>query len=370
MTDNRVYEIAFASLRGINRTLAGEFLARVGTEKAFFDATERQLGAMMGFGNKLFDGGYRQSLLDKARREADFVEAHGIHTLYYTDPGYPSRLADADDAPLLLYTLGNCDLNRGHLVAVVGTRHATPYGVEFVKQLVADLARKSAEPITIVSGLAFGIDAAAHDASLRCGVPTVGVLAHGLNTIYPAQHRTMAAEMVRTASGGMLVTEYGSSDPVHKGNFVARNRIVAAMTDCTIVAESARKGGALITAKLASGYNRDVFALPGRTSDRYSAGCNSLIAANMAALVEDADDILAAMRWPLAEAAPEQPSLFVELSSEEQAVVDFLTDKGEAHITQLTMALGMNVGRLMSLLIDMEFKGLILTFPGGKYRLA
>lgn len=363
-----VYKIAFASLRGINRVLAGELLARTGSERTFFDMSERQLGSVMGFGNRLFDADYRRQLVERAVGEADFVVSSNVRALYFTDDDYPVRLADADDAPLMLYALGSTDFNAGRFVGIVGTRHATPYGLDFVSRLVKDLSATMAEPLTIVSGLAFGIDAAAHSASLKSSVPTVGVLAHGLNMIYPAQHRSMAADMVR--GNGALITEYGSGSVVHKGNFVARNRIVAGLCDCLVVAESAQKGGALITANLASGYNRDVFALPGRISDRYSAGCNALIASNVAALINDAAGLIKAMNWPEKAVVATQRDLFVELSSEEQAVVDFLTERGEGQLNQLAIALNLNAGRMMSLLIDMEFKGLILTFPGGKYRLA
>ncbi len=367
-SENLAYEIAFASLRGVTPAMARELLARIGSEKDFFEATQSQLGALMGFDNRLFDNDYRHKILEAAWLEADFVVANSVHTYYFNHTDYPSRLVDVPDAPLMLYSLGSADLNQGHMVSVVGTRHATPYGIDFVNRLVADLSEQLAEPLTVISGLAFGIDAAAHTAALKHSVPTVGVLAHGLNTIYPAQHRSIAAEIVRT--NGLLLTEYSSAAPIHKGNFVARNRIVASLADCVIVAESASKGGALITANLAEGYGRDVFALPGRTSDRYSAGCNKLIANNIAALVSDAGDVIKAMRWHVKDAEPQQKFLFPELSSEEQAIIDFLTEKGEAQLNQLVVALGQSAGRLMAVLIDMEFKGLLLTFPGGKYRLA
>lgn len=368
MESDLPYRIAFASLRGINRIMAGELLARVGDERRFFEMSERQLSVAMGFKSKLFEDGYRKRLIERSEREADFVVSSNIRTLYYKDEGYPTRLSDADDAPLMLFSLGDCDYNRGHFVAVVGTRHATPYGIAFVNHLVDDLSRQLAEPLTIVSGLAFGIDVAAHSSALKAGMPTVGVLAHGLNTIYPAPHRQIAADMVR--NGGGLLTEYGRSEAIHKGNFVARNRIVAGMVDCVVVAESAEKGGALITANLASGYNRDVFALPGRTSDRYSAGCNSLIASNVAALVTEASDIIRAMNWPFKSEEAVQQTLFADLSPEEHAIVDYLTQNGEAQLNRLSIALNCNVGKLMSLLIDMEFKGVVLAYPGGKYRLA
>ncbi len=367
--ENRLVDrMAFASLKGITPALAREILARTGTEKNFFAASERQLGTIMGFGNRLFSDNYRQQLLEKARREADFVTANNIRCLYFTDDDYPQRLTDIDDAPLMLYALGKTDLNNGLTIGIVGTRHASPYGLDFVGRMVASLKDKVAEEITVISGLAIGIDAAAHKAALKSGLPTAGVLAHGLNTIYPAQHRSLAAEIIRNE--GILLTEYRSDAPIHKGNFIARNRIVAALCDALIVAESARKGGALITARLASGYNRDVFALPGRTSDRYSEGCNRLIANHTAALVQDADDIIEAMRWRVKAETPRQLTMFPELSPEEKTVIDCIRNKGEAHITQLTMALNAPVSKAMGLLIDMEFKGLIMAYPGGNYRLA
>lgn len=366
--DPIVYRMAFAALKGINSALAQEILDRTGSEEAFFNASASQLGAMLGYGIKILDDTYRAQLLEKAAREADFVAAHNIATLYFTESDYPARLTDCEDSPLMLYGAGRCGLNDRLSVGIVGTRHATPYGLDFTERLVRGLAESLEEPPVIVSGLAFGIDIAAHRAALKYGLPTVAVLAHGLNTIYPAQHRQTAAQIVR--SGGMLLTDYTSADAVHKGNFIARNRIVAGMCDCLVVAESAEKGGALITARLAADYNRDVFALPGRTSDRYSAGCNHLIATSTAALVTGADDLIAAMGWKKKETQSVQKELFESLSEEEQAVVDYLTLHGDAQINQLTVALNQSAGKLMGLLIDMEFKGLVIAFPGARYRLA
>lgn len=363
-----VYRIAFASLKGINRTLAGELLARIGSEDDFFAATDSALASVMGVRTKIFDRAYRDSLLEKAKKEADFIAAHSITPLYFADADYPGRLDDCEDAPLMLYATGSCDLNKKVTLGIVGTRHATPYGADFTDKLVKCLAESLEEPPVIVSGLAFGIDIAAHRAALKYGLPTVAVLAHGLNTIYPAQHRQTAVSIAR--SNGLLLTEFTSSDPVHKGNFVARNRIVAGLCDCLFVAESAVKGGALITAALASDYNRDVFALPGRISDKYSAGCNKLIANNSAALISDPENLIDAMGWQRKAQQSEQQALFEELQPEEQAVVNYLTEKGEARVNQLSIALDISVGKLMALLIDMEFKGLLIAYPGAKYRLA
>lgn len=363
-----IYQIAFASLRGINRTLAEELLTRIESEERFFTLSHRDLIDTIGFDNKLFDRKYRDEILAKASIETEFLNKHpNIRAIYFTDEAFPRRFADCEDAPIMLYMAGECDLNAAHIVSVVGTRHATPYGNSFVSSLVEDLA-SSMENIVIVSGLAYGIDITAHRAALRAGIPTIAVLAHGLNTIYPATHRNTAVEMVQ--NGGGLITDYRSSDAIHRGNFIARNRIVAAMSDCTIVAESAKKGGALITARLASGYCRDVFALPGRTSDPYSAGCNHLIATNTAALITNADDLITAMRWAPRKKEGEQTEMILELTDEEQSVVEYLTQHGEAQINTLCVSVNIPIARLMGILIDMEFKGLILSFPGSKYRLA
>lgn len=362
-----IYKIAFASLRGITRRLAEDILARIGDEKTFFTIPERQLSAVMGCSNRLFADSYRSSLLKNAEKEAVFISNNAVKAIYFSDSCYPSRLNECDDAPLLLYGLGDCDLNSTHIISIVGTRHATPYGTDFVIRLVEDLAKKL-DNIVIVSGLAYGIDIVAHRAALHCGVPTVAVLAHGLNTIYPAAHRSTAADIVKT--NGMLLTDYMTQDTLHKGNFVARNRIVAGLSDCTVVAESAIKGGALITAGIASAYHRDVAALPGRTSDRYSLGCNKLIADNTAALISDAGSLIAMMGWSARPQEGDQSVIQLALSPEEESIINHLTEKGEDDINHLCVALNMPMHRLMPLLVDMEFKNLILTFPGGKYRLA
>lgn len=365
--DDLAYRMAFASLRGINFVLAREFLSRLGSEQAFFEASEQTLSSLNGgVRSRLFARNYRDDILATARREVDFVAANSIHTLYHTDPSYPRRLLEAEDAPLMLYGLGETDLNASVSIGIVGTRHATAYGNAFVDNLIEGLAKKLAVKPLIISGLAFGIDIIAHRAALREGLPTIAVLAHGLNTIYPAQHRTTAIEIVR--SGGMLVTDYRSSDPIHKGNFLARNRIVAGMVDCLIVVESAAKGGALITARIANGYSREVFAVPGRLGDRYSAGCNRLIATNQAHLITGADDLIEVMGWPVREEEPTQLELFPALSPTDRAIIDLLVERGEARPADIAIDLGMSVGKVMAALVDLEFKGRVTAFPGGLYR--
>lgn len=364
--DHLTYQIAFSSIRSLTPELANAILDRIGSEERFFEITESQLSAAMGFKSRIFSDSFRAKTLDEAVREAAFVTSNSISSIYFSDPLYPQRLLECSDAPLMLYGLGNCDLNDARFISIVGTRHATVYGNDFVNRLISDLAERLDDKLVIVSGLAYGIDIAAHRAALKHGIPTVAVLAHGLNTIYPAPHRATAVEIVK--SGGMLLSDYRSIDTVHRGNFLARNRIVAGLCDCLVVAESGSRGGALVTARLASGYNREVMALPGRISDKYSLGCNALISSNIASLLSSADDLIAMMGWKTKETEGEQKELFVTLTPEEEAILEVMTQKGDVVINDLTARIDIPVARLMALLIDMEFRSLIVHIPGGRYR--
>lgn len=351
----------------MNLTLGRELLRMVGSEREFFALSETRLRYLTQSKARIYSDDYRARVLAEAAAEAIFIESNNIRPIYFTDPAYPRRLLECEDAPLMLYGCGNLDINDCRMVGIVGTRHATPYGLDFTRRLVEDLAAKVSN-LVIVSGLAYGIDIAAHRAALRANVPTVAVMATGMNTIYPAEHRADAMEIA--ARGGLLLTEYGHMAQIHKGNFVARNRIVAGLCDCIVVVESAEKGGALITANLGVGYNRDVFALPGRIGDPYSAGCNRLIAGSMAMLVRDAEDLCRAMRWPMREARDEEsPCLPMELNSDESQIVNFLEQHSDASLAQLTSATGFGVGKLMSILIDLEFRGIVIALPGGRYQI-
>lgn len=370
--DSRLtYRIAFSSLRGMTISLARTMLPRVVDEATFFTASSRQLAAMMGTGSRLFDDDYRRSVLEAARREVDFILDHNVTPLYWADEAYPTRLLNCDDAPAMLYVSGDTDLNSPHILSIVGTRHATSYGTGFISTLVADLASRL-DGLVIVSGLAYGIDVAAHSASLAASVPTVGVLAHGLSTIYPAAHRSIAADMVRR--GGMVLTDYRHDAPVHRGNFLARNRIIAALSDATLVVESAEKGGAIVTARIAQSYCRDVFALPGRVVDPYSRGCNRLISTHVAQAVQDATDVISSLRWTERPAIGSQQKLFSpsapSLSPDESSVVTYLTSSPDASINPMAVALNIPVHRLMAMLVDLEFQGIVRALPGGRYRLA
>lgn len=354
-------------MKGVNASVAREIVARAGSVENFFEASEGALTALMGYRNRLVERAYRDEAVEKALHEADFISDNGIKAVSFSDEDYPRRLAECDDAPAMIYCLGNCDLNNSRYVSIVGTRHATSYGIELTGAIVEGLCSLLPEPPVIVSGLAFGIDIAAHRAALSSGAPTVAVLGHGLNTIYPAAHRQVAVEIAR--AGGMLMTEYRSDNVTHRGNFLARNRIVAGLCDCLVVVESANKGGAIVTARIAADYSREVMAVPGRVNDRYSQGCNRLITRNVAALVQGAEDVVGLMGWPKKKQDGEQAELFPELSDEEQVVVDLLTQEGDLPMAQLSATLDLPAHRMMSLLVDMEFKGLVAQVPGGRYRL-
>ncbi len=361
-----IYRIAFSGLQGMGIDLARKLLDVVGSEERFFAMSEKELRSLTRGRSKIYSDDYRRDCLNRAVQEEAFVREHGISATYYTDGTYPHRLLEAPDAPVMIYTLGKCNLESKHVISVVGTRHATQYGIRFCDTLIGELSQRLPE-LVVVSGLAYGIDIAAHRAALKHHVPTVAVLPRGLNRIYPAAHRSDAVAIAK--SGGMLLTDYTSQDQVQKSNFLARNRIVAALSDCTVVVESAGTGGALVTASLAMSYNRDVMAVPGRCGDEYSAGCNKLIATNKAALITCADDLMAAMRWEGARQAPQQLDLFPELTKEEQAVVNAVREHGEIHLNALADVLGQPVYKLMSVLVELDCKNVIATLPGCRYTL-
>ena len=360
------YRIAFASLQGMGVDLARKLLDVVGSEERFFAMGEKELRALTRGRSKIYRDDYRREHLERAQREEAFVKEHNINAVYYTDEAYPHRLLEAPDAPVMFYSLGRCDLESAHVISVVGTRHATQYGIRFCDTLIGELSQRLPD-LVVVSGLAYGIDIAAHRAALKHGVTTVAVLPRGLNRIYPAMHRNDAIAIAR--NGGMLLTDYTSQDEVQKSNFLARNRIVAALSDCTVIVESAGAGGALVTASLAMSYNRDVMAVPGRCGDEFSVGCNKLIATNKAALITGADDLMAAMRWESAVPQPQQLNLFPELTKEEQAVVDVIRSHGEIHLNALADALHQPVYKLMSVLVELDCKRIIATLPGCRYSL-
>ena len=364
-----LYRMAFAGIRGMGVELAQRLLDVVDSEKEFFAMSDSDLKSITRSSSKVWERAHRDEMLRKAERELEFVESKNIKVLYFTDADFPLRLLNASDAPVLLYTIGSCDLNAKHVISIVGTRRSTHYGAAFCDKLVEGLSLLLDNDLVIVSGLAYGTDINAHRAALKYGIPTVGVQACGLNKIYPANHRNDAAHMVQ--QGGAVVSDYTSQDVIHSVNFLARNRIIAALSDCTVVVESAVKGGSLVTANIAASYSRDVFTVPGRVNDEFSMGCNRLIMNNQAAAITCAEDLLKAMRWE-SKLVPEKAKeleLFPQLTKEEQTVVDTLRKQGDLHINDLAGLMALPIYRLMAILVELDTKGVIATLPGCRYSL-
>lgn len=356
------YQIAMTMIRGLGDITARGLLAKLGSPEAFFKEKSSILNKLVNHGDLLADDSVRTEALKRAEKEIKFIENHHINTYFFTKKDYPYRLKECNDAPLMLYSKGDKDLNSGHFISIVGTRKATPYGKQMCEQIIADLAISQPQ-LTIVSGLAYGIDVCAHKAALKNKVRTFGVVAHGLDTLYPQNHRSIAVKMVENNGG--IITEFPSGTKLDPAYFVKRNRIIAGLCDMTLVVESAIKGGALITAKLANDYNRDVFAVPGRIGEEYSAGCNYLIKTNQAVLAESASDIEKFMGWESKGKATQQV-LFYDLTEEEKLIIENLR-KETLHINVLSKVIDLPVQKTMSLLVQIEFKGLVTSLPGNMF---
>lgn len=367
-TDTLKYNIAVSLLPGVGLRRARRLIGFFGSAEEVFRATEADLAAIPNIGKETLQAllAGRAAALRRAERETDFVIGHQLDTYFYQDDNYPYRLRECPDAPLLLYGKGNLHLNGSHILAVVGTRMPTDRGKEYCRRIVSDLAR-AVDDLTIVSGLAYGIDITAHRAAIEAGIPTLIIPGHGLDRIYPATHRNTAIQALE--QGGIL-TEYMSGTNPDKQNFVARNRIIAGISDATLVVESKTKGGSLLTADMANSYSRDVFALPGRADDEQSRGCNDLIKKNKAALVETAEDIILAMQWDTKQAAtPVQTAIFCDLTETETALMQLLRNDPEGtHVNLLVMESRLPYSEVTSALLQMEFKGMVRALPGGIYR--
>lgn len=336
-----------------------------GSAEAVFTAPSSAFDNMGAVKKYFANSSYKSDILMKAERELQFIEQKGIIVVLSDDPRYPYRLKACEDAPHLLYSTSDVDLNKGKFVSIVGTRKCTSYGRDLTYKLVGDLKEMLGDQLTIVSGLAHGIDVASHKAALEHGVRTFGVVAHGLDTIYPAVNRSVAANMLKY--GGAVLTEYPTNTQPIAANFLARNRIVAGMCDVLVVAESAAKGGALVTAGIANSYGRSVYAFPGRVGDSASAGCNMLLRTNMAGLIQSADDLVKAEMWNV-QKKERQQELFSELNAEQHKIVELLK-ADTVHVADLSLAMNMNISVLAPLLIDMEMEGIIEGIAGGRYRL-
>jgi DNA processing protein len=359
------HKIALSLIPRIGDINARKLVSYFGNVESIFHEPYQNLIKIPGIGSGLAKYICDKSYLKTAEKEAEYVIKHNIRTFFYLDNDYPFRLRQCDDSPVVFYFKGNCDLNSQKILSVVGTRNATSRGKDQCEKIIGGLAVGHPDLI-IISGLAYGIDISAHKAALSNNLYTIGVLAHGFKSLYPSIHRSIANSMI--TKGGLL-TDFNSDALPERNNFIKRNRIIAGISDATLVVESGIKGGALLTADMASSYNRDVFAVPGRPEDQWSAGCNSLIKSNKAALTESAEDIEYFLNWkPEKAKQPVQKTLFSELSDTEQRIYELIMKESELTIDAICRSLEMPVNKLSSLLLQMEFKGMVKCYPGNLYR--
>ena len=366
------YAMALTQMTGFNFTTALHLYRELGSAKAIYDhrtditdvipdCSPRLVEALKNWGEAL----------QRAEAEMKFVERYNIQALTLNDENYPARLRECTDAPIIIYYKGTADLNQQHIVSIVGTRQCTPYGRDLVHRFMVEL-KTLCPQVLIVSGLAYGIDVCAHRNALEQGYETVGVLAHGMEQLYPQQHQETARSMCRQ---GGLVTEYMSQTLIDRSNFVKRNRIVAGLADATILVESAAKGGGLITCEMAQGYGRQVFAFPGPVHARYSEGCNNLIRDNGAGLISSATDFVQAMEWQTdaqlmqAKADGIERNLFPNLNDEQQAIIKVLDETGDIQQNVLAVKTNIPIGQLTATLFQLEMMGVVKTLAGGNIHL-
>lgn len=364
--NHKIHDLALNFTTGVGVVTLRNLISHFGSSQAVMEASEEKLREVDGVGNKISTliVNSRTEAYERAKRELDFIEKHQIQLLTLSDKAYPRRLKECYDAPWILYYRGNADLNASRIVSIVGSRKATHYGRNLCDELVEALTDYD---VTIVSGLAYGIDSFAHKGSVNHGIPTVGVLGHGLDQIYPAANRSLAKSMLE--KGGLL-SEFPSNTKPDRQNFPQRNRIIAGMADVTIVVEAAIQGGALITAEIANNYNRDVCAFPGNVNQEYSAGCNFLIKSHRAHLISRGKDLEYLMGWEQVEEKqkPLQIQMEFSLSPIEKEVHELVKLQQPLGIDQISAALNLPQSKLTITLLELEMKGLLIALPGKVFR--
>lgn len=368
ITDKTLYQIALTQINGVGVMHARNLVQAMGGEEEVFKASSRKLESIPRISRRLIAEIRDAEVMRRAEKELAFIAKNNIRPFFYTDADYPQRLSNCIDAPVLLYAKGNSDFNAQKVVSIVGTRNATKNGQDFCQHFLKELAQQFPD-LLIVSGLAYGIDICAHRAALQHGLPTVAVLAHGLDRIYPYTHRHTAIEMLQN---GALLTEFPGGTKPDRHNFVRRNRIVAGMADAVVVVESGEKGGSLITADIADSYFREVFAVPGRTTDSFSAGCNRLIANNRAILLQNAEGFVQQMGWntPAKQKPPKQRELFIDLNADEEKIFNVLNNVDSMQVNTLAIELDTPVSVLFMTLLELEMRNIVQALPGGVYKLA
>jgi DNA processing protein len=353
------YLLALMKVDGVGDIMAKKLLNHCGNAEAIFNSKTNQIAAIDGVGSVMLKNIKDKAIFEKANQELEYIRKNNIKVSFFQDETYPDRLKHCIDSPVLIFSGGNIDLKNKKIISIVGTRQITSYGTEFCRKLIEDLA--PLDPV-IVSGFAYGVDIVAHQFAMDYKLQTIGVLAHGLNQVYPRTHKKYMAKM---EENGGFITEFWSTSNPDKENFVRRNRIVAGISEATIVIESADKGGSLITANLANDYNRDVFAVPGRVTDRYSQGCNDLIKTQKASLLSSAADLIYVLNWDI-EKKPKaiQKQLFIDLEADEQKIYDFLLKNGKELLDTIALECNFPVFKISGILLNMELKGVIRPLPG------
>ncbi len=348
----------------VGDVVAKKLIAYCGSAEAVFKASKKSLMAIPGVGTRIANSIVSQDVLLVAEGELRFMEKNNIQAIYYLDEAYSFRLKQCIDAPVMLYMKGDVNLNARRFLSIVGTRNASDYGKSVTEQLIAELSHL--EGLVVVSGLAYGIDVTAHKVCLKHNIPTIGVVAHGLDRLYPNAHSKIALKMIEN---GALMSDFISGTNPDRENFPKRNRIIAGLSDATLVVEARKKGGALITAGIANSYARDVFSVPGRVGDLNSEGCNNLIRTNQAALVQNAKDICYLMRWDqeVTKKLPRQPQLFVELTKDETEILEILSLNDKLQINLISYQSKMSISKIVQILLALEIKGLVKPLPGNQY---
>ncbi len=367
MTDNTLlYKIAVTQIDNIGSILAKNLVSYCGGVKEIFFKSKAELAKIPGIGYILANEVVKKEVLIKAEMILKNLESTKVKTLFYLDDNYPKRLNHFSDSPLLLYTKGINSFNNKRTLGIVGTRNATIRGKKITEEIIEEIKDFN---VTIISGLAFGIDAIAHKACIKNNMQNIGIMGNGIDITYPSQHENLRKEI---EENGDIMSEFPMNTKPDKGHFPMRNRIIAGLSDAVLVVESDIKGGSMITAKMAFNYNKDVFAIPGRYDDRYSKGTNSLIKSNIASLAENAKDICKLMDWTKNSLQkPKQLELFVKLTDNEQKIVDALkeTELDSLSIDKLYHKTKINIGQLSSILLQLEFKGIVENLPGARYML-
>jgi len=360
LEEDLLYVLALQRVKGIGDVNAKKLISHCGSAKNVLKEKRKTLEKINGIGSFTIKNLFNSENLKEAEKELEYIQKHKIKTFYFEDENYPSKLKHCLDGPILMFKEGNFNLEKQPIISIVGTRKITSYGRDFCEKLISEL--KDFNPI-IVSGFAYGVDICAHRAAIKNNLQTIGVLAHGFDEVYPKSHKKYVNEV--NNSGG-FITDFWHNDELQRENFLKRNRIVAGISEATVIIESADRGGSLVTADIANSYNRDVFAVPGRTSDVYSKGCNDLIKRNKAAILTSANDLIEMLNWKLNNESEKviQKQLFIELNETEQLVYDFLIDEGKELLDIISLNCELPIHTTATILFNLEMKGVVKPLPG------